>query len=213
VGVTVQPLNVYIRGTRDYVQGSQILARTAELVGADGSALLASAKFTQITERGVLAVFDDADAGDALEIGRAQFVTATGRQTVRFCEVAGDKAPPIEDVSRVTANLETDGKGTGSTTFAIAGTFESYLVAIIEFVKAVHAQRGERVTDIWFTALMGARLPIDASYPRTGTLRVAPKIERVVDGRLQTLSLVDTEGEGNAPPQFQICFSCVVEND
>jgi len=213
VGVTVQPLNVYIRGTRDYVQGSQILARTAELVGADGSALLASAKFTQITERGVLAVFDDADAGDALEIGRAQFVTATGRQTVRFCEVAGDKAPPIEDVSRVTANLETDGKGTGSTTFAIAGTFESYLVAIIEFVKAVHAQRGERVTDIWFTALMGARLPIDASYPRTGTLRVAPKVERVVDGRLQTLSLVDTEGEGNAPPQFQICFSCVVEND
>jgi hypothetical protein len=42
---------------------------------------------------------------------------------------------------------------------------------------------------------------------------LTPKIERMVDGRLQTLSLVDTEGDGNAPPQFQICFSCVVEND
>ena len=62
--VTVQALNVYIRGTRDYVQGSQILARTAELVGADDSTLLASAKFTQITEREVLAVFDDADGGE-----------------------------------------------------------------------------------------------------------------------------------------------------
>ena len=211
--MTVHPLNVYIRGTRDYVQGSQILGRTAELLAADSSAQLVSAKFTQITERGVRAVFDDADAGGALEIGRAQFVTAAGRRTVRFCEVAGDKAPPIDDVPRVTANLETDGKGTGSTTFAIAGTFESYLVAIIEFVKAVHAQRGDHVTDIWFTALMGARLPLGASYPQTGTLRVTPKIERIVDGRLQTLSLVDTEGDGNAPPQFQICFSCVVEHD
>lgn len=210
--MTVHPLNVYIRGTRDYVQGSQILGRTAELLAADSSAQLVSAKFTQITERGVLAVFDAAEAGDALEIGRAQFVTGAGRRTVRFCEVAGGKAPQIDDVPRVTANLETDGKGTGSTTFAIAGTFESYLGAIIEFVKSAHAQRGDAVTDIWFTALMGARLPLSASYPQTGTLRVTPKIERMVDGRLQTLSLVDTEGDGNAPPQFQICFSCVVGN-
>lgn len=212
MSVSIQPLNVYIRGTRDYVQGSQILGRTAELVGTDDSALLVSAKFTQITERGVLAVFDDADVGGALEIGRAQFVTATGRQTVRFCEVAGDKAPPIDDVARVTANFETDGKGSGSTTFAIAGTFESYLVALIEFVKAVHAQRADRVTDIWFTALMGARLPLGASYPVAGTLRLTPKIERIVDGRLQTLSLVDTQADDHAPPPFQICFSCVVGN-
>jgi hypothetical protein len=208
-----QTLNVFIRGTRDYVQGSQILGRTAELVGNEPPAVLVSAKFTKITERGVVAVFDGEAPGDLVELGRAQFATEAGRQTVQFFEVAGDKAPPIDDVPRVTANLETDGKGTGSATFVITGTFESYLVAIIEFVKAVHAQRGDRVTDIWFTALMGARLPLGAAYPQTGTLRLTPKIERMVDGRLQTLSLVDTEGDGNAPPQFQICFSCVVEHD
>ena len=80
---------------------------------------------------------------------------------------------------------------------------------MIEFVKAAHAKRGEDVVDIWFTALMGAQLPLTATYPTSGALRLTPKIERVVDGRLQTLGLVDTEGLG-APPPFQICFSCLV---
>ena len=83
------------------------------------------------------------------------------------------------------------------------------LVAVIEFVKAAHAERGTDVADIWFTALMAARLPLTATYPTSGVLRLTPKIERLVDSRLQTLSILETEGAG-APPPFQICFSCVV---
>ena len=56
---------------------------------------------------------------------------------------------------------------------------------------------------------MGAQLPLTSTYPTAGTLRLTPKIERIVDGRLQTLGLVDTTGPG-APPSFQICFSCLV---
>ncbi len=108
--------------------------------------------------------------------------------------------------------VETDGTGTGRADYAIAGTFESYLAAVIECVKAIHGKRADHVTDIWFTALMGARLPVAATHPLTGVLRVTPKIERIVAGRLQTLSLVDTDAAG-APPQFQICFSCVVGSE
>jgi len=206
-------LDVGLRGTRDYVQGSQILARTAELVEVADPApsLLVSAKFTRITDLGVRVVL----GGDGLdaepEIGRAQFARGDARTTARFFEVAGPQARPLADVAPATSDLESTGLGGGQAAFAIPGTFESYLAAVIECVKALHAKRGEQVSDIWFTALVGARLPLAATYPTGGVLRVAPKIERLVAGRLQTLSLVDTESTvGDAPPQFQICFSCVV---
>lgn len=209
--MAVHTLDVGLRGTRDYIQGSQILARTGELVEAeaDGPVVLVSAKFTRITERGVRVALDEGDADDGAEIGRAQYDWDGTRRTVRFFEVDGPAAPRIDDVAKVTGDLVADAEGNASCTFAIAGTFESYLVAVIEFVKAAHAQRGAEVVDIWFTALMGARLPLAATYPASGALRLVPKVERVVEGRLQTLGVLETDGP-DAPPPFQICFSCVV---
>ena len=209
--MAVHTLDVGLRGTRDYIQGSQILSRTGELLQgeATGPIELVTAKFTQITQQGVRVALDADDIVDGVEIGSAAYATPDGRRTVRFHEVAGPPAHRIDDVAKVTADLVADADGNASCTFAISGTFESYLVAVIEFVKAAHARRGEDVVDIWFTALMGAHLPLAATYPTSGTLRLTPKIERLVDGRLQTLGLVDTDGPG-APPTFQICFSCVV---
>lgn len=209
--MTVHTLDVGLRGTRDYIQGSQILSRTGELLQAEavGPVELLTAKFTQITEQGVRVALGDDDDVEGVEIGKAQYATADGRRTARFFEIAGPPAHRIDDVAKVTADLVADAAGNASCTFAITGTFESYLVAVIEFVKAAHAARGATVVDIWFTALMGAQLPLDATYPTSGALRLTPKIERIVDGRLQTLGLVDTDGAG-APPTFQICFSCVV---
>jgi hypothetical protein len=203
-------LEVGLRGTRDYVQGSQILARSAEIVAADHpDAVLVAAKFTRITRQGVVAVLGDGDA-DGEEIGRGRLDLGGERLEVRWLELPGPEAPRIDDVPGATSGLEPDGAGGGTCSFAIAGTFESYLAAVIEFVKALHARRGERVADIWFTALMGARLPVAAAYPTSGTLTATAEVERLVGGRLQTLSLVDTTGRG-APPRYQICFSCVIE--
>ena len=209
--MTVHTLDVGLRGTRDYIQGSQILARTGELVAAESvePVALLTAKFTRITEQGVRVALDEDDAAEGVELGRAQYTRGGERRTVRFFEVPGPAAHRIDDVPKVTSELIADAAGAASCSFAIAGSFESYLVAVIEFVKAAHAARGEDVVDIWFTALMGAQLPLAATYPTAGTLRLTPKIERVVDGRLQTLGVLDTEGAG-APPSFQICFSCVV---
>ncbi len=201
-------LDVGLRGTRNYVQGSQILARTAEIVAADHPhALLTSAKFTRITLKGVRLVVGDGDGAD--EIGRATFDDGGTRIVARFLEIDGPDAPRIDDVPPSTSGLEADAAGAGSAGFAIAGGFESYLAAVIECVKAIHAQRGEQVSDIWFTALAQARLPVAPAYPTTGVLTVTPKLARMVGERLQTLSLVDTEGK-DAPPRFQILFSCVV---
>jgi hypothetical protein len=205
-------LEVGLRGTRDYVQGSQILARTAEIVAADHpDAVLVTAKFTRITRQGVVAAFgEDAADGAGEEIGRGRFDLGGDRLEVRWHELPGPEAPRIDDVPGATSGLEPDGAGGGACAFAISGSFESYLAAVIEFVKALHAGRGERVTDIWFTALMGARLPVGAAYPEAGTLTATAEVERIAHGRLQTLSLVDTAGDG-APPRYQICFSCVIE--
>lgn len=209
--MTVHTLDVGLRGTRDYIQGSQILSRTSELLAAEADAPIAlvSAKFTRITEQGVQVALaaDDAVAGE--EIGSAQYDEGGTRRVVRFVEVPGPTAPRIDDVDKVTSGLEVAADGSAACAFAIAGTFESYLVAVIEFVKAAHATRAEGVRDIWFTALMGARLPLEPVYPTSGTMRLTPKIERMAGERTQTLGLLDTEGPG-APPQFQICFSCVI---
>lgn len=212
--MTVETLAVGLRGTRSYVQGSQILARTAELIAAEAAepALLVSAKFTKITDRGVLVALDAADLPAALEIGRAQFAIGEARRVVRFFEVEGLEAPRIDDVPPSTSGLVTSGDGGGHADFAIDATFESYLAAVIECVKALHAARGRHVTDIWLTALVGGRFPLASGYPRVGVLQVTPKIERIVDGRLQTLSVVDTEANGDLPPPFQICFSCLIES-
>ena len=73
--MTVHTLDVGLRGTRDYIQGSQILSRTGELVQAasDAPVLLVSAKFTQITELGVRVALDAADTDAGNEIGKAQY--------------------------------------------------------------------------------------------------------------------------------------------
>ncbi len=204
-------LEVGLRGTRNYVQGSQILARTAEIVARDHpGAVLASAKFTRITLLGVELVLGEGDApSGGEEIGRGQLLAGDERLPVRWFEVPGPEAPRIEDVPGATSGLAPDGAGGGRADFAIAGSFESYLAAVIECVKALHAHRGERVSDIWFTALVGARLPVAPTYPTAGSLAVDLKIERMVEGRLQTLSVVETTGAG-APPAYQICFSCII---
>lgn len=204
-------LEVGLRGTRNYVQGSQILARTAEIVAREHpGAVLVTAKFTRITLLGVELVLGEGEApSGGEEIGRGQFDTGDGRLQARWFEVPGPEAPRIDDVPGSTSGLAPDGQGGGRADFAIAGTFESYLAAVIECVKALHAGRAERVSDIWFTALVGARLPVTPTYPTAGSLAVGLKIERMVEGRLQTLSVVETAGDG-APPAYQICFSCVI---
>jgi hypothetical protein len=209
--MALHSLPVALRGTRDYVQGSQILARTAEVI-AEGtpSATLQTAKFTRITDRGVeVAIGDGESAGP--EIGTARFTTADGPITARFFEVPGDQAPPIDDVPRATAELATGPGGAGRCTYAIRGDFESYLAAVIEFVKAVHAARADQVTDIWFTALAGAALPLDPVYATRGSMTLEPKVERMAGDRLQTLGVLSTktDADGAGPPPFQISFSCV----
>jgi hypothetical protein len=211
--MAAHPLTVGLRGSRDYVQGSQILARTAELVATENpEATIVAAKFTRITDHGVCVTFDD-DAPAGTVLGSARFRVDGGERTVHFHKEAAGPAPRIDDVPPSTSDLTTSGDGVGRCAFAIDGDFESYLAAAIEFVKAVHAARAERVSDIWFTALAAAALPIEPIYARAGTLTITPKIERVVGERLQTLGTVETtaEGEGHAPAPFQISFSCVTD--
>lgn len=211
--MALHSLPVALRGTRDYVQGSQILARTAEIIAVHSSgASLQTAKFTRITDRGVEVAIGDGDGeGTGPEIGTARFSTEAGLLNARFFEVPGAPAPPIDDVPHSTSDLAAGTDGSGRCAYEIRGDFESYLAAVIEFVKAVHAGRADRVSDIWFTALAGAALPVDPLYATSGAMTLEPKVERMVGERLQTLGVLTTtaSGGGVAPPPFQIAFSCV----
>ncbi len=206
-------LEVYLRGSRTYVQGSQILGRTGEWLQSGtntGQLCLIAAKFLKITDCGVVAVANpEIDGLAANWIGEARYDGADGVQTVRFQEVGGEPAPRIQDAPSRIKDFTCDGRLAGSATYLIDGTHESCIAAIIEIVKRLHAHIDRDVQDIWFTGLASVRLPLSAPYQSEATISVRPLLERAQEGRLLTLSRIDF-GASAAITPFNIGFSCRV---
>lgn len=211
-------LPVYLRGARTYVQGSQILARTGEWLADElghelgyATLKLAVAKFVRITECGVEAVLDPADdsnpAAAGSWIGESRYTTPGGPCLVRFREMAGAPAPRIADVPSRIQDFHSSGRLACTANYTISGSQESFLAATIEIVKRLHAELGSGVSDIWFTGLASAALPVAPEYGLDGSMAVTPLLERPLDGRLLTLSRVGVAAPHAVPP-FNIGFSC-----
>jgi hypothetical protein len=207
-------LPVYLRGARTYVQGSQILARTGEWLADElgqASLKLAVAKFVRITDCGVEAVFDPAEDNNPAAagpwIGEARYATPAAPSIVRYRELTGAAAPRIADVPSRIQDFHSCGRLACTAHYTISGSQESFLAATIEIVKRLHAELGPAVSDIWFTGLASAALPIAPEYGQDGSMAVTPLLERPLDGRLLTLSRVSVAAPHAVPP-FNIGFSC-----
>ncbi len=206
-------LDVYLRGSRDYVQASQILARSGEWL-ADGLGQahlkLAVAKFVRITQCGVAAVLDPPDGGLAAAgrwIGEARYTSPAGLRIVRYREMISAPAQRIADVPSRIADFRQTGRLACKAHYSIDGSAESFLAATIEIVKRLHGELAVGICDIWFTGLASAALPIQSNYDHDGAAIVTPLLERPQDGRLLTLSRVEIASP-NAVPPFNLGFSC-----
>lgn len=207
-------LSVYLRGSRNYIQGSQILGRTAEWLAnerVDPSLVLVAAKFSRITAQGVVATLASNDEQSSVRaatwIGEARYSAAGYSPTVHFHERVGHRAETIADTKTRLQDFIVEGRLMASTSYEVDGTHESFIGATIESVKRLHASLENNVTDIWFTGLTTAQLPASIPYSTSGQFVVRPLLERRVEERLLTLSRIETVASIPVKP-FNIGFSC-----
>ena len=192
-----------------------MLAKAAEWLVSEGfgAAVLTSAKFSKLTNRTVMLQLDNEPAPpDLTRLGVATYRTGKDNLNVQFFEHESAYAPRCaEQPSRITS-YDTCGDGVGYCRFATDGTHESYLAAVVDTLKKQQADLAAHVEEIWFTALSNAELQISPTPPLEGGLRASLLLSRAFNGRLQTLSRVETElSDGLIEIQpFQVSFACVV---
>lgn len=190
-----QLLAVSLKGGRSYVQGSQQLARAAEVLGATA---LGSCGFRRLTDRRVrLAVLDGGAPLPDDRLGEAVFVVPGLRQ-VAFLEDAGE-APCAPEAAGFTLTPDDDCTVPleGRFHFAQASSFEARLEVVISAIRQLHEPHLAAGEHAIFTGLRGASLAC-ALRDGSGALRVGEM--RVLRGATgwQSMARVELVQEGLA---------------
>lgn len=210
-------LDVFIRGSRNYVQGSQVLSRSFEILRPTAEfsprPVLISAKFESVTQQSVWMARQLRPEQADNQIGSSVF--RVGDKPVQLYYYAdpssgarhiGDKPNPIVEFDNRSVIPE---KPEGFATFSSNATAESLLEGVIAVVKRLHQDIDRNVVDVWFTAL--ARASIEDRAPSAEfavEMQVEHRMRRMVGERVQTLSSVTLNtSEIGIVPTFQIAFS------
>lgn len=211
-----EQLDVFIRGSRDYVQASQVLSRSIELLGREtdvGSPTLISAKFENITKNKILLCFKAEPTLAEQRIGSAVFEVSGERIAVFYyvepnvtAAIIEDKQDPIIQFKNLSSPME---KPAGVAVFRSSGSVETLLEGTIAVIKRLHQEIDVGVVDVWFTAIARAALTDRISSADFEVdIRVNHFMKRVVGGRIQTLSSVDLSApQIGTIPTFQVAFS------
>lgn len=155
-------LRAFLRGKRNYIQGTQLISRCAELFD-DPSTLLFDAVFTEITEKEVIACSPEvASTWSFSTIGRVSF--QVGDTTHQLALLKTQRT-----VERLDTDMNISYKISpsaepfeGSATFSGITDIEGMLNVIVQTIKSLHASSEPRAEDIWFTGLR--RLPLPAKW-------------------------------------------------
>lgn len=193
-------LPVFLNGSRSYVQGTQMLARTAGLVEQQfaQNAVLKSAAFHRITDRVVEVRITERKEEQPQEIAEAVFEAGDKRRYYasykEVTEVAPqDDVPPECEYNQITENPENPLDGKWSVTGI--SSLEDALVAIVQTVKAQHEHIGDNVANIWFTGLRAAALPVSIPAPDVECLLEISHLRTMGgSGRFQSLQRVSLTG-------------------
>jgi hypothetical protein len=214
--MSTQPLDIFFRGKRPYIQGSLILSAAAALLCQAGSKdtghdlTLIKAKFSNITDKGLI-LSDEASAphADAALIGDASFRGGDGVKTVYFFEDKTVVPARRDDRGSLLTNLTITEPLNGTASYDILPSIDELLGAIVEAVKALHQALGKTVYDVWFTGFSGAKLPTTAvDISTTGTLTIKNMMRRGTEEQYQTLFRIELNQDNqDAPQSFMLTFA------
>ena len=163
-------LDVFLNGSRNYVQGTQMLSRVGEIVQRkiDVKATLQSASFHQITDRLLGVTIAEMPTKDVGQVAEAIFEDTTGKRWFASYR-AYDELAPRRDVPPTCRyeriHSDEDNPLTGKWRLDGIAEMEDVLVAIVQAVKAQHEQLPEDVSHVWFTGMRAATLPLTNPIP------------------------------------------------
>ena len=170
------PIEVYLNGGREYIQGTQMVAQACALASTrfEPTASFLQASFTRITSKQISASTVLRD-GSAKPVGRADFGTSSGRQSFHFYEgalQAERRSLPEQCVYNI---LERGKLLEGSFSFCNVSTVDDLLTVVVQTIKFLHEQLSQDVRDIWFTGIRSFDIPLKKeAIPATGQLAIIP---------------------------------------
>ncbi|WP_095590588.1 hypothetical protein [Actibacterium ureilyticum] len=196
---------MFLRGDRDYIQGTQIIARASETLEA-GPWRFERTGFSAITRN--LIAFADQDT-DGSAIGTVCFVDDTGAERILHVIDSGAPAPHRDQPIPAAATRQESGAAAEPRyAFSRVRGFEDMLNAIVIAIKTEHTVRFTGCTDIWLTGMRGLNLPVEGAFPENG--QIGLQMMRALAGEKgqQTLWRVDIQAnDGTAFARGAVTFS------
>lgn len=193
-------LDVCQNGTRDYVQGTQMVARAADCLAAEtGRApVLQAATFYRITDKGVGLVPCTADtAHDTTAmpdlLGTLVFGDEDGPRHFQLVEMTDPAPRRALDVAARWSEIDGARSTKLSSRYAITGVArgEDFLNAIVQAVKLLHEDLADDVRDVWLTGFRSANIPMSDDFAVSdGTLVIQARRAMNTDAVWQTLQMV-----------------------
>jgi hypothetical protein len=208
-GRDISRLKVTLAGSRNYVQGTQMLARAAELLADFGPSpqMLKKAGFRRITSRLVAASRLPEGPEGQRPIGAATFGTSAGDTAIHFFELPSDapRAPVrhMPAMSHTTIPAEFN----GAFDFSAVHEFEDLLNLMVQSTKRVHEASQPDARDIWFTGLTDGELPLRREFiPMSGRVTIDHVRTVARPPQYQTLSQATASSPGVVPVSVVLSF-------
>jgi hypothetical protein len=157
-------LSVFLKGERDYVQGTQIISRLSEVLPSEEQFFLESASFNKITNKYIF--FVDNDNFSHLKnnlLGYVIFKPVSKKGNIKyvFFEDTDHIAPFVEDHEiDLKYNFVSKHDLSANINFTVLNNFEAILESIIYFVKKLHTEHKENISNVWFSAINKATIPL-----------------------------------------------------
>lgn len=183
--MSVMDIDVFLRGDRDYIQGTQIISRIAETLG-DGDWAFQQAEFRKISQK-------------LLQINESEGQPAPGAiATIRFLDkISGEiKVFDVSEkpesashsdqsmgiaIARNSSLADTEESQDTYWTYQDITCFEDCLNVIVQTIKAEHQELWPNSTDIWLTGFRNLGLSVKGNY--TGEGRIELSLWRQLQGK------------------------------
>lgn len=153
-------LPVFLRQNRNYVQGTQMIARAAErLSGSDW--FLDQAQFQAISDR--LITLANTPSDTAKIVGQVKF-TRGSEQCIYYFKEMAEPAPQSDLAMPIQVKRLCDTNHAATYSFSDCHTFEDVLNVVVQSLRSEHQLAFPGSYDIWLSGARNFRLAVDISH-------------------------------------------------
>lgn len=209
----IVPLDIFYRGSRNYIQGSLIISRVVDFLSAKaGHALVVErARFRRILN-GNLGLAVNGEVPDHLFLGDVTIRDPhESRTTYILCEDEARTRPVPrhpDDASRI-SHYQALGPLAACALFRPFLNFDDVIATAVETVKRCVTESFPGCSDVWFTALQRSELASDLGHQRPGgTIHIGNGLAKHEGERIMTRHDVRFDFEDAGERRFEMLFTC-----